>query len=391
MQILFAFMLLFPKINIVSIENSTAGLRIDDIFIAVILFTLLIKKSILIFSYEKLPFSKYYLLFSLIGLISFVINYLIREVNLTTLLFALRMFEYYPFLILPILFKKSTFNNLINWIIILNCIFFLLQIFGLNNGFSDTWAVSDNNRCMGLYGGPYEAGTAINLITALIIVDNQKWRKLLLLPLVVMTVLTQSRISVFCEMLLLIVLILRDFRFWGRATLISLIVILGYFVIMYTQGMRVEDKGSIFDLEYLSRSVNSIIVNKDQITLFDQNVNHDSGVDVSWEVRSTNWITVIKLLLLNPYAFIIGFSPGAFGVALDGGWIRIAVEYGIIGLTAFLVFLYKIVKSSEVGFIITIAFITNMVFADSFISYKVMSIFLSLASYGFIYGKRNYK
>ncbi|MDZ1585307.1 hypothetical protein M2Y02_22055, partial [Klebsiella pneumoniae] len=83
----------------------------------------------------------------------------------------------------------------------------------------------------------------------------------------------------------------------------------------------------------------------------------------------------------HPMYWMIGVGAGSFGNALDGGWLRITTETGIIGLLLFVMFLMRVKRLSPTMSLCVIAFCINMLMIDIYMSYKVMSMMLLLAGY----------
>ncbi|WP_227592196.1 hypothetical protein, partial [Klebsiella pneumoniae] len=104
-------------------------------------------------------------------------------------------------------------------------------------------------------------------------------------------------------------------------------------------------------------------------------------VDASWSMRGIKWIYAVKLYLSHPMYWMIGVGAGSFGNALDGGWLRITTETGIIGLLLFVMFLMRVKRLSPTMSLCIIAFCINMLMIDIYMSYKVMSMMLLLAGY----------
>lgn len=104
-------------------------------------------------------------------------------------------------------------------------------------------------------------------------------------------------------------------------------------------------------------------------------------VDASWSMRGIKWIYAVKLYLSHPMYWMIGVGAGSFGNALDGGWLRITTETGIIGLLLFVMFLMRVKRLSPTMSLCVIAFCINMLMIDIYMSYKVMSMMLLLAGY----------
>jgi hypothetical protein len=99
------------------------------------------------------------------------------------------------------------------------------------------------------------------------------------------------------------------------------------------------------------------------------------SLDLSWALRLIKWGYMIKLWVLNPFSWLIGLGPGVCGPSLDGAWLRLAVETGVIGLVAFTSILISIARLNEIAEGLVIALGINMLMTDTHIAYKAMSFF----------------
>jgi len=86
--------------------------------------------------------------------------------------------------------------------------------------------------------------------------------------------------------------------------------------------------------------------------------------------------------------YLTGLGFGVFGPALDGGWLRLLVETGFLGLFAYARFLVNVAKKVPFGLYIAIATAINMMFIDMQLSYKGMALLLFLV--GFYRGKAKF-
>ena len=73
----------------------------------------------------------------------------------------------------------------------------------------------------------------------------------------------------------------------------------------------------------------------DRISIDYEPVGHESvqysGYDLSWWMRIHKWIYALKIYVLHPQCWLQGVGPGFAMAALDGGFLRILTEYGVIG------------------------------------------------------------
>ena len=108
-----------------------------------------------------------------------------------------------------------------------------------------------------------------------------------------------------------------------------------------------------------------------------------ANYDMSWWMRIHKWIYVIKAYVTNPECYLQGLGPGFAWAALDGGLLRIFVEYGIIGSFLFWKFFSSIYHINRQLKWMMISFMINMVFFDAYLAYKTMSFLLFIAGDAF--------
>ena len=95
----------------------------------------------------------------------------------------------------------------------------------------------------------------------------------------------------------------------------------------------------------------------------------------SFNIRAIRLTTVIKSTIVDYWHLMIGWSPGAWGLALDGHYVRVFAETGLIGTALFLAWIVTMLRELTRGSIA--AFIFAMlciiaVFIDIFSSSKAM-------------------
>jgi hypothetical protein len=111
--------------------------------------------------------------------------------------------------------------------------------------------------------------------------------------------------------------------------------------------------------------------------------NSNTRGDVSFKFRAVRWPLVVKSTLYSPLHCLIGWAPGAWGVALDSYYVRVFGEVGLIGTAIFLWWLFTFLREarrdSVVRFSIFMLAIVA-VFIDIFTSSKVMPILWAFAA-----------
>jgi hypothetical protein len=105
------------------------------------------------------------------------------------------------------------------------------------------------------------------------------------------------------------------------------------------------------------------------------------GGDMSWLMRISKWLSAIKLWLLSPFNWLLGVGPGTFGPSLDGGWIRLLTETGLVGLVLFATMFRRIAGMSPALLGIVCAVFINMVTIDIHLAYKAMAMVFFCAGY----------
>jgi hypothetical protein len=107
------------------------------------------------------------------------------------------------------------------------------------------------------------------------------------------------------------------------------------------------------------------------------------NADLSWLMRVTKWTYSLKLWLNSPTALFLGVGPGTWGIALDGGILRLITETGLIGTLLFGLFLKKCTSVNYCVKAVIIALIINMVMIDIHIAYKSMALIFMIVGYFF--------
>jgi len=103
------------------------------------------------------------------------------------------------------------------------------------------------------------------------------------------------------------------------------------------------------------------------------------GSDASWWMRIHKWCYALKLYVMHPVCWLQGIGPGFAMAALDGGFLRILTELGIIGLWLYAKLFYGIAQQNRQLKWMIIVFCLNMLFFDAYLAYKPMSLLFLVA------------
>ena len=390
--VLWPVILLFlPKINFISFRNETAGIRFDDSILLIVAILLLADWiSSLNFTVEPLPLAG----FAVVGV--FCVSNLINVgLGHSSLLYSLRLIEYMIFFWSGKSVVRSgyDFDLIVKLLVGLNCVVVVLQFAGIAGGFTASGYESVVGRPFGLSANhPAEMGALFNLMFAALVFGNKTtnfWRWFLLIGTCVF--LLGSRSALLAHCLLTLVYVYKHSKnkisFVRRAASVSalLIVILAmipnFAVIPSEIAGRSADLFSRQNLETFRDVYDNIPVDRQFADVDEGGAPEDSpeGVDISWYMRMFKWTEVVKTMLAQSWTiWILGVGPGGIGVALDGGWLRLVVETGIVGTIAFLALMRKISKVSASCSMAVLALGVNMLMIDSHMAYKVMAFLFFL-------------
>jgi hypothetical protein len=111
---------------------------------------------------------------------------------------------------------------------------------------------------------------------------------------------------------------------------------------------------------------------------------HSELGDMSFQIRIQKWFVIIKSALASPKILVFGMGAGAFGTAVDGNYVRILGESGLIGLTIYmmmLLFMLKRFNRQTLTFISLVSITITAAFIDILYSSKVMPLLWFVASW----------
>lgn len=396
-------LLFLPKINLLSMGGrETAGIRIDDVVLMV--FVILFAWTHFQLDRRLRDVEKW--LFAIVGfsLFSFILNqffYHIGWIHVTgNLLYALRIMEYFSFFYIGLLAVDFISPSvLIKSFIFWNFTIMFFQKAGLVGEFTMYgYNPSATYRPPGICSFPSETGAMLNLLFCYLIFKPQEtspripfWppivRQLyqasslyiLFIVFGLFTVITGSRIAIFAVAVVFLYCVGKKMSWRTPWTigLSSAIVLIGgtllTLFIVENQEMIDRSKGllSMKNVELVEKVWNSVDVSKEPTV--GTTLGHRE-TDLSWWLRIRKWCYVLKIYVMHPETYLQGVGPGFAFAGLDGGYLRIIVENGIIGAFLFWKFFSCIAKKSPQLKAMVVVFAINMIFFDVYIAYKPMSL-----------------
>ena len=404
-------LLFFPKINLITIGQQTAGLRIDDF----ILLGLSIVCFWANFSLEKRLSDIEIALFSLVGfsLLSCIINHLLYAADLlpvkASFLYCFRILEYFLFFYIGIFaFRFFRIETIVGAFFLWNLFLMLLQKFQVVGIFSvEGYIAKPDDRMLGVASFGSEIGLLLNFIFCFLIYAKTSveskgihlpiqlkkffsaiYPYFLLLLFVFLVVLSGARMAIFA-LFASFLFYLKDIVSWKKPSTyilplgaLTIGVLLMVYALYNASGIVSRSKGLLSFANF-----NLISVVWDNISLEYDPIGRESvrmgSYDASWWMRIHKWCYALKLYCLHPECWLQGIGPGFAMAALDGGFLRILTELGIIGCVLYGRLFYLIANQSTQLYWMMVAFMLNMIFFDVYLAYKPMSLLFLIVGYAY--------
>jgi hypothetical protein len=236
------------------------------------------------------------------------------------------------------------------------------------------------SRLSGLTNGPYELSAILCLTCVLFIRSN---RRVLALIALAALVWTQSRIS------LVALPTYALFRGDSRSLLkwlLPIVALAGVWLVVAARGGSTGLLSTISSVSDVGETFSTSAGNREEYlaTVYsaeaDTTISEVSG-DPSALVRAARWSMVVASAFSSASNLIIGMGPGYYSVALDGNYIRLLGESGLLGLCTFLAMMFLTARSLEhrdlrqLAFAIVTQLLVIGLFIDIFVSLKAMCLF----------------
>jgi O-antigen ligase/polysaccharide polymerase Wzy-like membrane protein len=378
-------LLFLPKVNLIAFRNETAGIRIDD-FILFAVMSLVVCGWIVNLDLSLDPVAA--MGFALVGL--FCLSNLIN-IGHSSILYSLRLLEYLVFYWSGKYLVRLgyDFDFMVKSLIGLNCVAILFQAFGIFGGFSAEGYVFAGESPFGLSANHHsEMGAVLNLSFAALAFRRQSvskfWYWCILIGFCIF--LTGSRSALLAHCVLTLLYVYKHSKnkigfVMGTVSVVGLLVT-ALIVIPNPLSSRSADLFSAQNIEAARDIYDNIPADRhfSDVAEGGDPEGAPEGVDVSWYIRGFKWAQIVKTMLSQSWmTWIFGFGPGALGPAVDGGWLRLIAETGVVGTLAFLALLRKISRLSFACSTAVLAVGLNMLMVDSHNAYKVMALLFFLA------------
>lgn len=375
-NILFSFILFllinFPKINLINIGGLQQGIRLDDVLFLFFLLGCIIKRS----KVRVLGGSSGVALIIFMFISSFLSFIFIEDFNFISIVFDFRWLQYFLFVyVFKDVFQKSSITvfKLTLWLQVFTSTF---QVYFLNF-----------YRSQGSFNGPWELAN-VALLLGLFIYFNENKKRYLLLPLVIISQ-SSSRMTLIAFIVIAGILFFKYLKDKKLIYSVSVFSILSFiFYLLIPTLLSTYSLDFLYNLDVIFNLLNEI---KDEVALSIEFGNESSSLfynfkdslDGSLSMRFDMWLNLFfKYMSYQPrlIGILFGISPGQIGIIIDGLYVRLFFEFGLIGTYLF----YKWIKSvfetykdklinSNTKYYLLVLLITGLTL-DPFTSSKIMLV-----------------
>lgn len=401
-------LLFLPKVNLISFSDETAGIRLDDIVL--LGFSIIILWAHVGIQKKLGPIETWTLAIALISFFSFVMNRLLVAGGFlhvdAKIFYVFRMLEYFIFFYLGTM-AVSFFrlSSLVIGFFTWNVLFMLLQRLHIVGVFSVDGYMIAGDRIYGVSSFGAEQGLLLNFIYCYLVFDESTEKQLVswlprslhsvcraCLPYVlfllfgILIAQTGARIALVALVVSFIMRIIKGIQWRAPATLFTpFLIAFSCFslVVVFLWNNRAVVGRSVGLLSMKNLSIISEVWETISITQppMGNETSYGGGYDVSWWMRIHKWCYATKIYYLNPECYLQGIGPGFGFAGLDGGWLRIITETGILGIVAYCLLFRSLSRLNYAVKAMMVAFYINMIFFDAYLAYKPMSLLFLIAGY----------
>lgn len=345
-----ATILFVPKVNVLGVSGSNAGIRPDDLVVAVAVIRAASAIAVTPTARRFGRAAALYLLLAFVAVLAGLAQGTI-DAPLNGLLFWLRKVEYLAMALVGLRWFRtdlralSSLNNLLLAAVPFWLLCAMLQARGVLGNFdSGTYQPHTGDRAMAFFGGPYEYAAMLLIVAGWIFGRmwfaarlRGSWAAALIVPSLM---LTQSRISLVA---LVVMAALLGIAWRSReAPAVSGVAKSGAMALgalaIASVNWSISSWGERFatlDVGNMWTSLQVAFVNRNYewYVHFGQ---HEAGgmtlaTDPSFGLRMQKWMHYIDGFEQYP---LLGLGPGATAEAVDGNYVRLVAESGLLGTLA---------------------------------------------------------
>lgn len=382
----FIALLFFPKVDLIGVSGSSTGIRFDDLLILLFLILMLPKIISTLRKNRHLALLHgLIILWVICGLISTFVGMRHGLVNnpLLSVLTSIRKYEYFVAIFIGYFyFKKypiTSFMKMIKISSLFLLLIALLQYVHVIGGFVSGEYVSNLGAPIAVFNGPYEFACFMCIELIILFYDALKHggsSYLFSLIALIEIFLTKSRTGLLLSIAIILVMSL----VYSKKIFFTALFAGGLAFIILANTTSLIDRFASVNISQMMNIFSERIANGDYLAALERLPTEDLfpniTSDLSFYVRTTKWGAALNGFTMSP---LFGYGPGQLAV-LDGSYIKIISEGGIVSAIIFIVILGNVFKNyklskSKISVWILISIMCFALFIDIFDSSKIMEMF----------------
>lgn len=394
--------LLLPKINLISISGSNTGIRIDDILILLYcLYYIFCGEFLKLKIYRSKTFfytSIIFFLFSILSIFSgLFVGTLTR--SFIAVLALLRKFEYFIFVFIGVSYVShggsyKEVRRVLDIVFLLLGVIAVFQILGIIGSFNGgVYDYRFGSRCSATFNGAYEYAAYLNIMLPFYLYDISKYKSIKSIKIknifyyvfcAILMLFTESRTSLIVFVLITIYFVVFKFKQSVRGTSLIIIIFAIVFLMLNFNSISIFRRFYSLNISQMFKDLVYLWEHRD-FDAFMKNWNYiyDYAIkttDPSFTIRLSKWFDCIDGMLRSP---LFGYGLNVYPT-LDGNWVKIFCENGLLGLIIFIFLckaildLFKRYPDKELSYPLRVAFfglLLGAIFIDILESSKVMELF----------------
>ncbi len=368
---------------------ADTGFRLDDFFLILALFGLI--GSYLLGTIKLVRPIAWLLCFAVWSFSALCLNIGVGNSFLQGILFSLRPLEYVGGFFLGYLFASygfSFYKYIFAYVIyafLLSAVMYFTGYGGVSDFSPDRFYANTN--------GPYELAPIMAFSAFYFINENKKYGYIMAIISFVVLICTLSRVTIFASVITVVISRYKDF--FKKENIFFLLIGLIFFttlISVYPGPLSAFQKrislafssDTITGVNELWEKAEPVSTHQEYISTV-YNKESDNKVflmqgDHSALIRLKRWFTILKSIPESNVHLLAGFGPSFASVAVDGYFVRVLVETGVLGLLVFSGFFFSIVRYGLIKKDYTlcqfsVVLLLTSCFIDIFVASKVMFLF----------------
>lgn len=361
MEYLFLILICLPKFNIFNFESVSQGIRIDDIIVLILFIKIYYKVRF------KIIHVLIFIFISIISIMGLINNY--NDFIFLRLMSLLRILEYVViYYAAQLLLSKEQIGKLIKTVVIFQ---FLIVVF--------QYASDHSIRPSGTTAGPWELGLVCG-VSAIFLSFSYGFRRSIIYNILIATILilASARAQIMAMLVIAIIAVYNIFRI-NKALKICVLIILSILMLLsiyyidygYINFSRSINFARDFYLDVLDDIMNlrvSIRTNEYDVNYYDPSL-------VSRVLQWEEYISSTREAKNIPFALFFGSGANSGGLILDGFYIKMLVDFGVLGVLIYIFYLIKLICNYRYvyyGVLIAISSLTLDLFWASKFMYTIL-------------------